>query len=291
VTGYGIEQWEVEEMDEMRTKKLDPLFEGHPEVVAQRERVAKFVQTFRASTETAAATGAAEPVAWREVEIVRLINILRADEGDSVTLFCDNPDFNMGPNSAVECNGHWTDWWDVRFEADTFLDALSEAFIAYNNFKATGVAASNKRRMARIKKPDPTPLETTGVTSPVRGRETIHQEIYKTLYRALEKTGLSETFLTRDLWAATESATDAILPVQPGAGEREALLKYLGVFLHPNPTVDLSGLVCRHGLAIEACAARECSNPMAYETAIKRARDYIALSRQPQQSSSEGGER
>jgi hypothetical protein len=75
------------------------------------------------------------------------------------------------------------------------------------------------------------------------------------------------------------------LHVQPGAGEREALLKYLDIFLHPNPEVNLSGLVCKHGLAIEACAARECSNPMAYETAIRRARDYV--SRQAPPSSSE----
>ena len=41
-------------------------------------------------------------------EIVRLIQLLRADEGDSVTLLCDNPDFNGQPNCAVVCNGDWT---------------------------------------------------------------------------------------------------------------------------------------------------------------------------------------
>lgn len=57
--------------------------------------------------------------------------------------------------------------------------------------------------------------------------------------------------------------------------ERAALVAYLDVFLEPNPTVQLSGLVCKHGTAIEACPSRECENPMAYETAIRRARDFI----------------
>lgn len=57
---------------------------------------------------------------------------------------------------------------------------------------------------------------------------------------------------------------------------REGLLEYLDIFLHPNPEVNLGGMVCQHGLAIEACPARECNNPLAYDTAIKRARDYIA---------------
>ena len=60
-------------------------------------------------------------------EIVRLIELLRADEGDSVTLLCDNPDFNGQPNCAVVCNGDWTSWVDRRFAADTILDALSMA--------------------------------------------------------------------------------------------------------------------------------------------------------------------
>jgi hypothetical protein len=57
--------------------------------------------------------------------------------------------------------------------------------------------------------------------------------------------------------------------------ERAALVAYLDVFLDPNPAVQLSGLVCKHGTAIEACPSRECENPMAYETAIRRARDFI----------------
>lgn len=60
-------------------------------------------------------------------EIVRLIDVLRADEGDSVMICCDNPDFNGQPNCAIICNGDWTGWVDRRFAADTLLDTLSMA--------------------------------------------------------------------------------------------------------------------------------------------------------------------
>jgi hypothetical protein len=56
-----------------------------------------------------------------------MIDLLRAEEGDSVTILCDNPDFNGQPNCAVICNGDWTGWNDRRFAADTVLDALAMA--------------------------------------------------------------------------------------------------------------------------------------------------------------------
>lgn len=62
-----------------------------------------------------------------EAHFVWLVNELRAEEGDSVTILCDNPDFNGQPNSAVICNGDWTNWQDKRFAADTVLDALAMA--------------------------------------------------------------------------------------------------------------------------------------------------------------------
>lgn len=71
------------------------------------------------------------PAHWREIEIFRLIELLRSEEGDCVTIFCDNPDFNMGANNAVECNGFWTNWEHRRFEGESLLDALSAAMIEY----------------------------------------------------------------------------------------------------------------------------------------------------------------
>lgn len=59
-----------------------------------------------------------------------LIERLREAEGNSVTLICDNHDFNGQPNAAVICNGDWTLWTDRRFTGDTVLQALEAAHAA-----------------------------------------------------------------------------------------------------------------------------------------------------------------
>lgn len=59
-----------------------------------------------------------------------MLTALRRDEGDSITLLCDNPDFNGQPNNAVECCGEWTDWKDRRFTGDSLLLAVRAAYLA-----------------------------------------------------------------------------------------------------------------------------------------------------------------
>lgn len=63
-------------------------------------------------------------------ETLELINTLRMDEGNSVTLMCDNPDFNGQPNCAIECCGYWTGWNERRFTGETVLEALRSAAAA-----------------------------------------------------------------------------------------------------------------------------------------------------------------
>lgn len=63
--------------------------------------------------------------AWSQIEA------LRAPEGHSITLICDNPDFNGKPNCAVDVCGDWTDWEDKRFEADTIFEAINYAHLAF----------------------------------------------------------------------------------------------------------------------------------------------------------------
>jgi hypothetical protein len=46
-----------------------------------------------------------------------------ADNGDSVTILCDNLD---GP-CAVECCGEWTGWVAKRFEGTNYMHALCAA--------------------------------------------------------------------------------------------------------------------------------------------------------------------
>lgn len=73
-----------------------------------------------------------------QAETLRLMDILRSQEADSVTLCSDNPDFNGQPNCLVICNGDWTGWEDRRFQADTVLDALRAAAIEYRQKNSDG---------------------------------------------------------------------------------------------------------------------------------------------------------
>lgn len=59
--------------------------------------------------------------------IVKTINHLREEEGDSVTILCDNPE--GPPNVAIECNGAWTGWQDRRFVGADLIEALSAAYL------------------------------------------------------------------------------------------------------------------------------------------------------------------
>jgi predicted DNA-binding transcriptional regulator YafY len=77
-----------------------------------------------------------DPASEKAVEIVRLVDELRSDEGDSVTIINDNPDFH-GPSCAIECNGEWCGWQDKRFTGDTVLDCLRNALVARSKAKGT----------------------------------------------------------------------------------------------------------------------------------------------------------
>lgn len=65
------------------------------------------------------------------------INILRQDEGSSVIILCDNPDYNGLPNNAILCCGDWTDWEERRFAADSLLGCFDLALEAYAPFRNT----------------------------------------------------------------------------------------------------------------------------------------------------------
>lgn len=57
--------------------------------------------------------------------IVAGLNILRYEEGNSVEVFCDNPE--GPPNNASVCFGEWTHWSSKRFEGESLLDAINKA--------------------------------------------------------------------------------------------------------------------------------------------------------------------
>ncbi|MES2602136.1 MAG: hypothetical protein V4602_15140 [Pseudomonadota bacterium] len=127
-------------LDDRRISCLMALHDAsknHPERDALRAAMSALESALRAQP-----ADAGEPVAWRDVEMMRLINLLRSNEGDSVTILCNNPDFNGQPNNAVVCNGGWTNWEDRRFSQDTLLDALSAAMIEYMRPDVAPSAAS-----------------------------------------------------------------------------------------------------------------------------------------------------
>ncbi|CDO37634.1 hypothetical protein [Novosphingobium sp. KN65.2] len=64
------------------------------------------------------------------IEIWRLIERLTDGEGDTVNVLCPNPDFNGQPNYAIECNGAWTDWIEMRVAADRQIDCFRKAVAA-----------------------------------------------------------------------------------------------------------------------------------------------------------------
>jgi len=65
-----------------------------------------------------------------------MIEALRADEGNTVTILCDNPEGT--PNSAVECCGDWTDWQQRRFTGDTVFRALEAAHTSFTTIARRG---------------------------------------------------------------------------------------------------------------------------------------------------------
>lgn len=65
----------------------------------------------------------------------RIVEQLRADEGSSVEIVCDNRDFNGQPNNKVICVGDWTAWQDEIFTGDTIDEALGRALVAFKNWR------------------------------------------------------------------------------------------------------------------------------------------------------------
>ena len=56
------------------------------------------------------------------------IEQLRADEGDSVTILCDDPEADtVDQQLAVECCGAWTDWRERRLYGPSVAACLASA--------------------------------------------------------------------------------------------------------------------------------------------------------------------
>ncbi|TJW14341.1 MAG: hypothetical protein E5W82_10205 [Mesorhizobium sp.] len=64
-----------------------------------------------------------------------MLERFREGEGNSITLVCDNPDFNGQANSKIIVCADWTGFQEREFTGDTVAEAISNAFVV---FKAYG---------------------------------------------------------------------------------------------------------------------------------------------------------
>ena len=69
-----------------------------------------------------------ELMAWlvEARKVVDAIDVLRAEEGSSVTICCDNPEPDSW-NNAIDVVGDWTEWDETRAHGQTVLECLTDA--------------------------------------------------------------------------------------------------------------------------------------------------------------------
>ena len=63
-----------------------------------------------------------------QLDCMRLINELREPEGWMLNLYCDNPDFDNGPNVTIDLFGDWPEGWvERKFTGTLLLECLANA--------------------------------------------------------------------------------------------------------------------------------------------------------------------
>lgn len=137
-----------------------------------------------------------------------MLMALRSEEGASVTLLSDNPDFNGQPNNAIECCGDWTDWQERRFTGETLRAAVLGAYQARR-------AALSSEALS---------LSQDGVGAPVRAiSSTDTISILETRQRELEEAlRAARSVLDRRMSPNVCAIIDALLPNPThGGGDAE----------------------------------------------------------------------
>ncbi|MER9768992.1 hypothetical protein NKJ09_23340 [Mesorhizobium sp. M0189] len=66
-----------------------------------------------------------------------MLERFREGEGNSVTLVCDNPDFNGQPNTKIIVCADWTGFEERVFTGDTITQAIANAFAVFSTYGAT----------------------------------------------------------------------------------------------------------------------------------------------------------
>lgn len=118
----------TEELRRLGNEMLVAFAEGVVWSPDQRAAYEAFAAALQSVPEVA---GEANGCEMPEVAAMRYIEKLRVDEGDSVTILCDDPEAaTTDKRLAVECNGGWTDWRNVRFYGESVLQCLAKAICA-----------------------------------------------------------------------------------------------------------------------------------------------------------------
>lgn len=81
--------------------------------------------------------GAYNSTVSKHAEHWRLVRELTASEGNSVEIYCDNPE--GPPNNGISVCGDFTEWEAKRIDGDSLLICLQEAkrmMLAYNHERA-----------------------------------------------------------------------------------------------------------------------------------------------------------
>ena len=76
--------------------------------------------------------------------MIGFIDELRKEEGHTVLIASDNPDFG-GAGCCVEVTGDYTDWKPKRYEGENLLHALENAVADKQNHRITTGDTANER--------------------------------------------------------------------------------------------------------------------------------------------------
>lgn len=83
--------------------------------------------------------GYAKAMVAQPPSIESMIDILRREEGSSLTIFCQNPEGSGPDNEAITVSAGWTDWEDRRFTGTTLRECLAAALAAMPEHCKPGV--------------------------------------------------------------------------------------------------------------------------------------------------------
>jgi len=71
----------------------------------------------------------------RMAHIAMAIDMLREEDGSSITFLCQNPEGNGKNNESIIVTGSWTNWEERRFTANNLRNCLAHAVTAMNEHR------------------------------------------------------------------------------------------------------------------------------------------------------------